>query len=86
MKTEAGFAYRHNDDGTVDAICLRCFRTIATAESIASLEDSCDHHRCSETDLVSESGSLKLMTNPKRAPSNQNSSKAAQIVALLTWD
>lgn len=24
-----GYSHRHNDDGTYDAICLRCFRTVA---------------------------------------------------------
>jgi hypothetical protein len=31
------FHYRQNEDGTVDAICLRCFLTAATASTLDEL-------------------------------------------------
>jgi hypothetical protein len=31
------FAYRHNSDSTVDAICLTCFMTVATGQSKAEV-------------------------------------------------
>jgi hypothetical protein len=33
----ADFYYRQNGDGTVDAICLRCFLTAATAPTLEEL-------------------------------------------------
>jgi hypothetical protein len=33
----ADFYYRQNGDGTVDAICLRCFLTAATAATLEEL-------------------------------------------------
>jgi len=31
------FAYRKNDDGTYDSICIECFQTIATGRTIDEL-------------------------------------------------
>jgi hypothetical protein len=38
MKTDIGFTYRQNGDGTFDSICLHCFLTVGTAESIEALK------------------------------------------------
>jgi hypothetical protein len=38
---KGSFSYRHNQDGTIDSICLDCFMTAATAsteEELAGLE------------------------------------------------
>jgi hypothetical protein len=40
------FAYRRNADETVDAICLKCFLTVATAMSEAELHLHEQAHRC----------------------------------------
>jgi hypothetical protein len=46
MKTEGGFTHRQNGDGTLDSICLHCFRTVGTAENIEGLGESEEHHVC----------------------------------------
>ena len=40
------FARRHNDDGTVDSICLNCFQTAATADSESQLQALESQHSC----------------------------------------
>ena len=42
------FIHRSNQDGTFDAICTRCFRTVTTQsgrDELAGFEDS---HRCTD--------------------------------------
>ena len=41
------FSHRHNKDGSWDAICMKCYLTIATSPSEAELAvaESC-HHEC----------------------------------------
>jgi hypothetical protein len=46
MKTKGDFTHRQNGDGTVDSICLHCFRTVGTAENIEGLDASEKHHIC----------------------------------------
>jgi hypothetical protein len=46
MKTEGDFTHRQNSDGTVDSICLHCFRTVGTAENIEGLGASEKQHIC----------------------------------------
>jgi hypothetical protein len=45
---EVGFAHRQNADGTIDSICYRCFRTVATTHDEASLYPSEVTHICAE--------------------------------------
>ncbi len=48
----SGFSHRPNNDGSVDSICLRCFRTIASnnkGRSIAMMESQ---HECDPVDLM----------------------------------
>jgi hypothetical protein len=45
------FAYRKNDNGTLDSICLGCFVTVATARSDAELESKERDHLCNPWDL-----------------------------------
>lgn len=40
------FAHRPSPDGSVDSICLYCFRTIALGQSPAALERSEAQHSC----------------------------------------
>jgi hypothetical protein len=40
------YAHRKNPDQTWDAICLKCFRTIATAEQETDLIDREANHKC----------------------------------------
>ena len=37
LDQDCKFARRHNADGTVDSICLKCYRTAATAEGESQL-------------------------------------------------
>lgn len=40
------FVRRHNQDGTVDSICLRCFLTIGTAHDQSALQEFETTHQC----------------------------------------
>jgi hypothetical protein len=40
------FHYRHNKNGTIDAICLECFMTAATAATLEDLEVKLADHGC----------------------------------------
>lgn len=51
MKSEAGFAHRENKDGSVDAICLGCFQTVATAQLEHELIAKEANHRCSDEEI-----------------------------------
>ncbi len=43
---QASFAYRRSADGTIDAICLTCYLTAATAGSKAELQERKKAHDC----------------------------------------
>jgi hypothetical protein len=45
------FRRRHNEDGTWDSICLRCFRTAATARDLSWLPLLQSNHTCDPMDL-----------------------------------
>jgi hypothetical protein len=47
----AKFAHRRNNDGTFDAICSKCFKTVCYAESSAELIEAERNHIC-ETPLL----------------------------------
>lgn len=44
-----GFAYRHNINGMIDAICLRCFLTAGSAPGMGRLQSVENAHRCEPT-------------------------------------
>jgi hypothetical protein len=46
MKPDSDFTYRQNGDGTFDSICLDCFFTVGTAESIEMLKAIEKNHIC----------------------------------------
>jgi hypothetical protein len=48
---KTGFTQRHNEDGSVDSICLCCFQTVCTSHSEFSLAQSELAHHCSEEHL-----------------------------------
>jgi len=51
-QTSPRFPHRHNPDGSYDAICTRCFATVATArreDELAALEKA---HVCDESKLM----------------------------------
>lgn len=52
MTPEGEFAHRHNRDGTVDAICLHCYRTVDTGRTIEDLAESQRSHICNENDVA----------------------------------
>jgi hypothetical protein len=45
------FAHRSNDNATWDSICLRCYRTVATAPNPSSLPGMESRHICAVIDL-----------------------------------
>jgi len=40
------FAYRQNSNGTIDSICLDCFRTVATSSDRQLLAEKEHEHHC----------------------------------------
>jgi hypothetical protein len=61
MKTDSDFTYRQNGDGSFDSICLDCFRTVGTAESIETLKAPEKQHVCQEDarHVINDSNSAK---------------------------
>jgi hypothetical protein len=51
MEYGSEFRHRQNSDGTFDAICLQCFRTIATQGRESDLAAPECLHVCSPCDL-----------------------------------
>jgi hypothetical protein len=45
------FRRRHNQDGTWDSICLRCYRTAASARDVSWLPLLQSTHTCNPIDL-----------------------------------
>jgi hypothetical protein len=58
------FSHRRNDNDTIDSICLKCFRTIATKGTKAELADSEADHECGGFDLA-----FKLYPEDQKPPS-----------------
>jgi hypothetical protein len=50
-RTLLAFRRRHNEDGTWDSICLRCFRTAASAWDVSWLLLLQSTHTCDPVDL-----------------------------------
>lgn len=46
MKPSSVFAHRVNENGTIDSICVDCFITVATADSVRTLVESEERHQC----------------------------------------
>jgi hypothetical protein len=45
------FARRHNEDGTIDLICLHCFLTVGSSSDVTELSKYEQSHAC-EVDLL----------------------------------
>jgi hypothetical protein len=54
MEYGSEFRHRQNSDGTFDAICLQCFRTIATQRRESDLTAPECLHVCSPSDLLDQ--------------------------------
>jgi hypothetical protein len=50
-RTLLAFRRRHNEDGTWDSICLRCYRTVASARDATWLQLLQSTHTCDPMDL-----------------------------------
>lgn len=46
MPTTSSFARRRNHDGSIDSICYKCFRTVASAHTEAELQWAEKQHDC----------------------------------------
>lgn len=53
------FRRRHNENGTWDSICLRCYRTAATAHNPAWLPMLQSSHVCDPIDLYARMSDLE---------------------------
>lgn len=63
----AGFVHRHNDDGTVDSICRRCFMTVATEVSESELIRDEHDHDCHDLARSKEYASRKRFSGDLRS-------------------
>jgi hypothetical protein len=45
------FPRRQNQDGSIDSICTKCFRTVANGQTEAYLLEQEKHHSCRVRDL-----------------------------------
>jgi hypothetical protein len=61
MNSNADYAHRHNDDGTFDSICLRCFHTVTTANSEPELVFGEARHSCAPDSTVHTRSVEKLL-------------------------
>ena len=50
------FAHRLNDDGSVDSICLHCFRTVASKNFESALAMVESQHKCDPRDIIRLNG------------------------------
>jgi hypothetical protein len=48
----SGFAHRANNDGSIDSICLHCFRTIASNSHERSLATVESQYECDPVDIM----------------------------------
>ena len=56
LKNE-GFAHRLNEDGTIDSICLSCFRTVVTtSDEVESSEHELKHDCDRLRDIIAGPG------------------------------
>jgi hypothetical protein len=54
--------HRANPNGTFDAICLACFRTVASAQREETLTLAEHSHHCDPVDMI-ERGAFKFSGN-----------------------
>ena len=52
MSAPLPFPHRHNDDGTHDSICPKCFRTVGTEAMEKNLAVEEKSHICGDDDLL----------------------------------
>jgi len=45
---EKKFAYRVNEDGSIDSICMRCYLTVAASPVLEELAEAEARHQCQE--------------------------------------
>ncbi|HTD54120.1 MAG TPA: hypothetical protein VK670_01970 [Silvibacterium sp.] len=60
------FAKRRNSDGTMDSICLNCFRTVATCTDQLELIEFEKDHRCTLDDTASKQNGGIVSFPPER--------------------
>ena len=86
MTTFISFARRRNPDSTVDSICTRCYQTIASGDSEASLATAEEGHSCDpncEYNWVHQEGEHAMLSGIL-AP-NEERSHAATVGFSHTW-
>jgi hypothetical protein len=64
MKTDNAYAHRLNGDGSFDSICLRCFTTVATADTIENLAPNETAHKCADDHLDRQRKSTERRDEP----------------------
>jgi len=46
LSADRDYAHKPNPDGSLESICLYCFRTIATGQSAGAMEQLEEQHSC----------------------------------------
>jgi hypothetical protein len=60
--TKGVFAYHQHSDGSISAICLRCYANAATANTLSELASLETQHRCAKANgvkLLNRAGTQK---------------------------
>ena len=73
----AGFAHRHNSDGTVDSICYTCFMTVATEASELELMKAEQDHDCYDLARSKEYTNRERLAGKGRPETRTHSVKTA---------
>ena len=69
-KGRGEFAHRVNLDGTIDSICLYCFRTVATAHDESALLFHQAQHVCDALAQIRSSDDQPQTTQAEKPPTS----------------
>jgi hypothetical protein len=78
------FSRRHNEDGTWDSICLRCYRTAASARNATWLQLLQSAHTCDPMDLHAWMSDRELfgLNLPQHLPVTDSASENLPVSGL----
>jgi hypothetical protein len=82
--TLLAFVRRHNEDGTSDSICLRCYRTAASARDASWLALLQSAHICDPMDLHAWMSDRELfgLNLPQQLPVTDSASERLPVPSL----
>ena len=69
-KSRGEFARRVNRDGTIDSICLYCFRTVATSQDESTLLFHQEQHVCDALAQIQSSDDQQETAKAQQPPTS----------------